>query len=154
MAASGIRRSTPVSHNSLRVCGRAQTACGLPPCAAARRAAPTSAPSPAESMNVTRVQVHDQRLPAVRQPAQALPQRGHGGKPATFLWALLAAADENDGTIPGRMTRDTRPVRNNLEPNGPGHQASSAAVSVSSGGSHGRVGSGQAPPSAWQLAAP
>jgi hypothetical protein len=29
-----------------------------------------------------------------------------------------------------------------------------AAVSVSSGRSHGRVGSGQAPPSAWQLAAP
>ena len=54
MAASGIRRSTPVSHSSFRVCGRAQTACKLPPRASARRAAPTSAPSPAESMNVTR----------------------------------------------------------------------------------------------------
>ncbi len=54
VAASGIRRSTPVIHSSLRVCRWAQTACRLPPCSAARRAVLTSAPRPAESMNVTR----------------------------------------------------------------------------------------------------
>ena len=52
VAASGIRRSTPVIHSSFRVCGREQTACRLPPCLATRRAVPTSAPRPAESMNV------------------------------------------------------------------------------------------------------
>jgi hypothetical protein len=31
VAASGIRRSTPVIHSSFRVCGREQTACRLPP---------------------------------------------------------------------------------------------------------------------------
>jgi len=37
----------------LRIFGRAQTTCRLPPCAAARLAAPTSALSPAESMKLT-----------------------------------------------------------------------------------------------------
>ena len=53
VAVSGIRRSTPVSHSSLRVGGREQTACRLPPWASARRATATKTPSPVESMKLT-----------------------------------------------------------------------------------------------------
>jgi len=53
LRAGGSRRSSPVSRNSWRTLGRAQTTCRLPPCAAARLAAPTSAASPAESMKRT-----------------------------------------------------------------------------------------------------
>src|SRR5512142_832008 len=52
--ASGIARSSLVIRNSRRVWRRAQATCRLPPCAAARRAAPASTPSPAASMKLTR----------------------------------------------------------------------------------------------------
>ena len=52
--ASGIWRSRPVMANSRRIWCRAQTACRLAPCAAARLAALASTPSPDASMKVTR----------------------------------------------------------------------------------------------------
>ena len=48
--ASGTLRSSPVSRNSWRTCGWAQTTCRLPPYDSARLATPTSTPSPTESM--------------------------------------------------------------------------------------------------------
>ena len=79
VAVSGIRRSHSGQPQQLAVSGREQTACRLPPCTPARRAALTRTPSPAESMKVTRLRSTISGCPLFCQPEQAFLQSGHCG---------------------------------------------------------------------------